>query len=85
MNERLGAYLQAINRHVSNRPSNFWDGAPRGAISEETNNTAEFMQKLEWELTKIRRDLVNCALLSLTLFIEGAVQTPRLSALVYGA
>ena len=88
MNERLGAYLQAINRHVSNRPSNFWDGAPRGAISEETNDTAEFMQKLEWELTKIGRDLVDCALLCLTLCIEGA--NPRFKPrvcrpLVYGA
>ena len=86
--ERLGAYLQAINRHVSNRPSNFWDEAPRGAVSEETNDTAEFMQKLEWELTKIGRDLVDCALLCLTLCIEGA--NPRFKPrvcrpLVYGA
>ena len=82
------ARLQAINRHVSNRPSNFWDGAPRGAVSEETNDTAEFMQKLEWELTKIGRDLVDCALLCLTLCIEGA--NPRFKPrvcrpLVYGA
>ena len=56
----LGAYLQALYRHVGTFP-----------LREETNDSAEFMRKLEWELTKIGRDLFDCALLCLTLLFEG--------------
>ena len=38
---------------------------------EEANDSAEFVGKLEWELTKIGRDLFNCALVCLTLLFEG--------------
>ena len=56
----MGTYLQALYRHVGTFP-----------LREETNDSAEFMRKLEWELTKIGRDLFDCALLCLTLVFEG--------------
>ena len=55
----LGTYLQALNTRVSR------------SEEEEANDSAEFVGKLEWELTKIGRDLFNCALVCLTLLFEG--------------
>ena len=40
--------------------------------SEETDEAAAFMRKLQWELDKISRDLVVCGITCLTLFGEGA-------------
>ena len=47
--------------------------------SEETDEAAEFMRKLQWELDKIWRDLVVCGITCLTLFGEGDPATMMVS------
>ncbi len=37
----------------------------------ETNEAAEFARKLQWELDRISRDLVDCGITCITLFGEG--------------
>ena len=44
--------------------------------SEETDEAAAFMRKLQWELDKISRDLVACGITCLTLFGEGDAAAP---------
>ncbi len=45
--------------------------------SEETDEAAAFMRKLQWELDKISRDLVTCGITCLTLFGEGDAAAPQ--------
>jgi len=45
--------------------------------SEESDEAAAFMRKLQWELDKISRDLVACGITCLTLFGEGDAATPQ--------
>jgi hypothetical protein len=45
--------------------------------SEETDEAAAFMRKLQWELDKIARDLVTCGITCLTLFGEGDAASPQ--------
>ena len=45
--------------------------------SEESDEAATFMRKLQWELDKISRDLVACGITCLTLFGEGDAAAPQ--------